>query len=225
MSEVRAGIRLGIPIAIGYMPIAVTFGVLGKQTGLSPLEATGMSALVFAGASQFIALSLVQAGVSYAEIILATFILNLRHLLMSTSLAGFLSYQRWQSPFLSFGITDETFVVATLASDRLSASKFLGLIFTAYFGWVLGTLLGSLFASFIPEILANAMGIALYAMFIGLLVPSIKKSYRTGVVAGLSALIAWILYVSFPGISYGWIIVLATLAAASLGIWLEEEAA
>ncbi len=225
MNEVRAGIRLGIPIAIGYMPIAVTFGVLGKQTGLSPFEATGMSALVFAGASQFIALSLVQAGVSYAEIILATFILNLRHLLMSTSLAGFLSYQRWQSPFLSFGITDETFVVATLAEDRLSASKFLGLIFTAYSGWVLGTLLGSLFASFIPEILANAMGIALYAMFIGLLIPSIKKSYRAGVVAGLSALIAWILYVSFPGISYGWIIVLATLAAASLGIWLEEEVA
>ncbi|MFX0561268.1 AzlC family ABC transporter permease [Tepidibacillus infernus] len=225
MGELRLGIKDGLPIAIGYLPIALTFGILSIQAGLNPFEATGMSIWVFAGASQFIAINLLQSHAQILEIVLTTFILNLRHLLMSTSLSRKLQATPMISSLLSFGITDETFVVASMSEEKfnIGGKYFLGLAATAYVGWVVGTFIGSLFSQMIPASLTAGMGIALYVMFIGLLVPSMKKSWQITFIAIFSGLINWIISMVFTSLSSGWTIIIATLIATTVGAFLPQE--
>lgn len=226
--EFRRGIGQGLPIFLGYIPAAVAFGVLGAATGLSVFETSAMSVWVFAGASQFMALNLIQSGVHISEIILATFILNLRHLLMSTVLSQRVKGSRAFKSLLAFGITDETFVLSTCGqggeAERgpISAARFAGIALAAYCGWISGTLLGVVFANIMPQFLMKGMGISLYAMFIALLVPSLKKSGKIAVVAVLSAMINWVLSVELK-LSGGWSIVAATMLAAAAGaLWPGE---
>jgi 4-azaleucine resistance transporter AzlC len=219
------GCRNGYPIAFGYFSISVTFGVLATQGGLSTSEATAMSVFVFAGASQFIALSLLAASAGWVEIVLATFVLNLRHLLMSTTLARRISTSKLKAGILSFGITDETFVVATVGeqSKAIQGSYFAGIALIAYSSWISGTLVGSLFGEYIPASLTRSMEIALYAMFIALLVPSIKHSLQKAVVAGAGASLCTLLYYLLPSLSYGWAVVISTIFASTIGLFLSKE--
>lgn len=224
--QFRKGTVQGLPIFLGYVPAAVAFGVLGATTGLSIYETTAMSVWVFAGASQFMALNLIQNGVHIPEIIFATFILNLRHLLMSTVLSQRVKGSRAVKSFLAFGITDETFVLSTCGTNSqgdgegtgsvMAAARFAGVALTAYSGWVGGTALGAVFANILPQALMKGMGISLYAMFIALLVPSLKRSGRIALVAVLSALINWVLSVELK-VSGGWSIVVATMLASTAG--------
>jgi 4-azaleucine resistance transporter AzlC len=195
-SELRRGIGAGFSVAIGYLPVALTFGVLAREAGLSPVEATGMSAWVYAGASQFLALRMIGAAASTLQIVLATFVLNFRHFLMGASLARRLSARRGAAAALAYWLTDETFVVASIRLSSgtrggLSAVGFLSLGLTAYLSWVGGTLAGSLLAGWIPAGLMGSLGIGLYALFVALLVPSMRKSWRVATLAasGVGALL------------------------------------
>jgi 4-azaleucine resistance transporter AzlC len=219
MNTFSKGCLAGVSIAIGYFPIAVTFGLIAFQQGqLTLWEATFMSIWVFAGASQYIAVQLIGAGVTAVEIILATFILNLRHFLMSTVLSQQLKPSKLNS-LLAFGLTDETFAVTTMsdAKEKKEPAYFAGIMLTAYFSWIIGTMAGVVFADMIPDALSQSMGIALYAMFIGLLVPSVRKSWRIGLTALIGALISWI---AGMYLSAGWAIVTATLVGATLAMFL-----
>ena len=226
--ELSRGLGAGLSVALGYLPVALTFGVLAGQTGLSPAEAAGMSAWVYAGASQFLALRMIAAAASPLQIVLAPFILNFRHFLMGASLARKLSARRGTAAALSYWLTDETFVVASirLASGpeaRLSAASFLILGLMAYASWVGGTLTGALLARWIPAAVMGSLGIGLYALFIALLVPSIRKSWRFGLVAGASAAIGFAVSRLAPALSEGWILIGATLGASALGTLLPAE--
>ncbi len=241
-SDVLRGLKAGLPVAAGYLPVAVAFGLLARQSGLTVGQALGMSAWVYAGASQFAAVNLIGAGVPALQIVLATFLLNLRHLLMSTSLAARLEGlpasasqpggRRPPAWLLGFGITDETFVVAGLGglaeggAAGVPAFGFLGLIVMAWLAWGTGTLAGALLAGLVPLELAASLGVGLYAMFIGLLVPTIRSEWRKGAIALGSALLSWGLSLWVPAVAPGWRIVLATLAASAAGLLLvrEEEA-
>ena len=218
----QQGFSAGLPIALGYLPIAVTFGILARQAGLSSLEAAGMSVFVFAGASQFIALKLLASGISILQIVLTTFIINFRHFLLSASLSQRLRSRRRHALLLAFGITDETFVVASMR-EPLNEPVLMGLILTAYLAWVGGTLAGSLLAGLIPLTLVKGMSTALYALFIALLVPAVRGKPLAGLTALLSALAGWALSRLFPGLSSGWIIVIATLAASTTGIFSPDQ--
>jgi 4-azaleucine resistance transporter AzlC len=227
-SEVLRGIRAGIPVAVGYVPMAMAFGVLATQTGLSVIQAGAMSFFVYAGASQFASLGLLAGGASALAIVLATLVLNFRHFLMSVALsrrlprgsrrdAGAPGRASWLSSLAyGFGITDETFVVASL-DERLTPPFFLGLIVTVYLSWLSGTLIGAGFASLIPPVIARGMGVALYAMFIAILLPGVKKSWVNGVVAVAGGLFAWGASLVVPGMASGWRIVVAILAASAVG--------
>lgn len=227
-AEFPRGLRAGVPIAIGYFPMSVAFGVLAIQAGLSVAQAFGMSVFVFAGASQFAALSFIAGGASALAIALATLVLNFRHFLMSVSLSRLLPNERaGRTPWLAslglgFGVTDETFVVASL-DETPTPAYFAGLELAAYLAWILGTLVGACFALLIPPVLANALGIALYAMFIAILVPGIKKSWLNGVVAAAGGAIAWGISLAVPAIPSGWRIVIAILAASALGAAVSRE--
>jgi 4-azaleucine resistance transporter AzlC len=225
-AEVLRGIRAGLPVAVGYVPMAMAFGVLATQTGLSVLQAGGMSLFVYAGASQFASLGLLAGGASALAIVLATLVLNFRHFLMSVALSRRLPLRREGHPrhpvlpfVLGFGITDETFVVACL-EERLSIRYFLGLIATVYLSWLSGTLVGAGFSSLIPPVIARGMGVALYAMFIAILVPGVRESLVNGLVAVAGGLLAGGAFLAVPALPSGWRVVIAILAASAIGALL-----
>lgn len=212
-AEFRIGIRAGVSIAIGYIPIALTYGLLARSTGLSFAETVAISLIVFAGASQFIALDLIALGTGAMEIILTTFIVNIRQLLFSASInANSRHDSLLHKALYAFGITDETFAVASTSGRTITAPYMFGLVMMAYSSWVISSGVGFLAGSQLPAVLQESMGIALYAMFIGLLVPSLKKQRKVIVIAAVAAVLNTIF--SLLDVSTGWSIVLATLISA-----------
>jgi 4-azaleucine resistance transporter AzlC len=210
------------PICLGYMPIGLAFGVLAQKAGLSPLEIGLMSVIVFAGSSQFIAVSMLAAGASLISIVVTTFIVNLRHFLMSSALAVYLkNTDRKKLSFFAYGVTDESFAVnlSKFRDEHWDLNSALVTNFSANFTWILTTMLGGIGGQFIP---AHAFGIdyALIAMFICLLVFQIRGFVYviTAIIAGLFAVSLSIL---IPGNSY---IVIASMAAAAIGVVIKKKA-
>lgn len=218
------GLRAGIPIAIGYVPIAIAFGLLAKSVGIPDQITVLLSLFVFAGASQFMAVQMAMSGVFVSEIIFTTFILNLRHFLMTASLGQRLepASAPWRF-LLAYGVTDETFSVASLQQSPVLGKRYiLGLNLLAYSFWNIGTWVGLFLSSSIPSSIQQSMGIALYAMFIGLLMPSIRGSAKVLVVV-LSAVAVQLLLSSIGWFSNGWRIILSTICGAAVGAFLFRE--
>jgi 4-azaleucine resistance transporter AzlC len=215
-SEFKRGVQAGISIAIGYFPIALTFGLLAKTTGLTIIETVMMSMIVFAGASQYISLTLLTLGTGTFEIILTTFIVNIRHFLMSASLNEKVEDDRpLYKALYSFGITDETFSVAATKDGSVSTGYIVGVCSVSYASWVVNSGIGHLVGASLPETLQESMTVALYAMFVGLLVPSMKKSTKAIYLAGLAAVFNTI-FTFAELLSTGWAIVLATILSATI---------
>lgn len=213
-SEFKKGIQAGISIGIGYFPIALTFGLLAKTSGLSIYETVLMSLIVFAGASQYISLSLIAYGTGVFEIVLTTFIVNIRHFLMSATLNEKVEDDHLLNKmFYSFGITDETFSVAATREDTVTTGYMFGIISVSYSSWVVFSGVGHLIGASLPQTLQESMGVALYAMFIGLLVPSMKKSVKVVFLALLGAIFNSIFTLGHI-MAQGWAIVSATLMSA-----------
>jgi 4-azaleucine resistance transporter AzlC len=222
----RAGLSTGLPIFLGYIPIAIAYGVLAVQSGLDLVQLTAMSVLVYAGASQFMGAKMIGANTSILEVVIATFILNFRHFVMSLS---FMNKTRrlplsWKVP-LSLGLTDESFAVSSLHGEEAKKPHgkifFLTITLFAYSAWISGSLIGGLLGEIVPDQLSQSMNIALYAMFIALLVPNVKKEWRVGLIAMISMLLN-ALFTSIQ-IPEGWAIVFATLIGGFLGIFLLKE--
>lgn len=223
---VLKGLQAGFPIVLGYIPVAITFGVLAAQVGMSLTELTLMSALVFAGASQFMGANMIAVHASAVEIIVATFVLNFRHFVMSLS---FLNNVRDFIPLrgrflLSMGLTDETFAVASMNPEEATRKNgiyfYLTINLAAYISWITGSYLGGLLGEIIPEKLSQSMGVALYAMFIGLLIPSVKKNIRFGLIAIIAMLIN---VIAHQFVSSGWAIVLGTVLGGLTGVYFLKE--
>lgn len=213
-SEFKKGIHAGISIGIGYFPVALAFGFLAKTTGLTTVETLLMSFIVYAGASQYMALSLITLGIGTLEIIFTTFIVNIRHFLLSASLN---EKAEDEHPFIkavyAFGITDETFSVAAVKDGKVSTGYMFGLNFIAYASWGVCSGIGHVIGASLPQTLQESMSIALYAMFVGLLVPSMKKSVKVVFLAALAAIFNTIFMLT-ESLSSGWAIVLSTLLSA-----------
>jgi len=223
LSDYTYGLRRGLPILFGFLPVAVTFAVMSAQAGLTAAETVVMSAAVFAGASQIMSVGMIAAGADIFAITLATFVLNLRHIIMSTCVFRRLTHEkkRWY-PAVGFGITDETFAFFSLEkSERASVPTMLGLITVAYSSWVGGTVLGTFVSVLLPKTVSDSLGIALYALFIALVTPDVKKSLRLLLVVALTAVLNTLLCFILP---QSWAIIAATLVGAGLGIFLVEDA-
>ncbi|NIK12679.1 AzlC family ABC transporter permease [Alkalibacillus almallahensis] len=224
---IKRGSFAGFPIFLGYLPIAIAYGVLAQQSGLTTFETTMMSVLVFAGAAQFMAANMFAQGAMLVQIVIATFVLNFRHFIMSMSFINKVREfpMRWKFG-LTLGLTDETFAVSSLngheAKKEHSTFYFLALILIAYIGWVFGSFLGAILGDALPATLSDSMGIALYAMFIGLLVPSIKKEWRVGIIAVAAMGVNYVL-MNILAVEVGWAIVISTILASLLGIVVMKE--
>jgi len=217
--ELWQGLAAGGSIAVGYMPAALAFGLLAKTGGLTIMETVGMSVFVFAGASQYMALNLLSLGAGAWELIFTTFIVNLRHLLMSASISEKAEpAPAWVRAVYAFGITDEVFAVAATREGRVPTAFIAGAASCAYASWVVFSGLGHGAGAILPDTLQESMGIALYAMFIALLMPSMRKSRKAVILAAAAALLNSILVLWLPP---GWAIVLAALGA-SIGVELAQ---
>lgn len=219
-SEFIRGIKAGFPVFIAFLPIATTFSVLAMNAGLSRAETNTMSILLLAGASQMMAVNMIFAGAGIFEIVLATFIINLRHLIMSSYVMNRLkTTPRKVRLLLAFGITDETFAILSAESEKKENEGcfFGGLVLITYGSWVFGTVLGSILIYFIPTFICNSMVIALYAMFIAIIVPDIIKNYVIGVIVLISMILNYVLSLLLPS---SWAFIVAMLASAYIGTFL-----
>lgn len=219
--EFNDGLKKGIPIALGYIPVSFTFGLMAVNGGIPVWLAIFISMSNLTSAGQFVGVDLIIANASLFEIGLTTFVINIRYMLMSLSLSQKINKNMpgYLRCIMAFGITDETFTVASLEDREITFAFMMGLIFTPYLGWALGTSLGSIFSSILPPSLQSCMGIALYAMFIALVVPVSKKSKAalfvtlTGVM--ISCIFTWAPLLNL--ISGGWRIIIATILASTFG--------
>ncbi len=221
--ELKRGMVMGVPIALGYIPIAMTFGVLSKTAGVTLWESFLFSSMVYAGASQFMAINMIMLGNGFLQIVIATLLLNLRHFLMSASLSQRMDIRGSKLlPFISFGVTDEAFSMASSCKERIDTLLFMGLHLITYTSWVSGTLLGYLSGELLPASLSSSMVIGLYAMFIAILVPQMRGSGRISFLVFLSGLINTIIK-SRELLPRGWDIVATISVVALIGTLTEER--
>ena len=216
------GLKMSVPVMLGFIPVAIAFAIMASSASMSRAESVAMSVMVFAGASQMMAVSMIADGAGYVAIILATFIMNFRHFIMSTCVFGRMKKAGLGARLLlSFGVTDESFAIfTTTEKDECDKWYFLGVFLGTYSSWIFGTLIGTFLNSFLPDSVSNSLGIALYAMFIALLVPKVKGNWRLLVVVVLTALINTLLRLI---IDPSWALVASTLVGAGIGMFIVKD--
>lgn len=224
--QFRLGLVKTLPLALGAFPFGLAYGVVATQAGLTVAETILMSLIVFAGASQFMAVVMLQAGAGTALIVASTFLVNLRHLVMGLSLSPYLSEltSRWQR-ILAFGMTDESYVTSVThyrEQDEAQGSPYfmLGSGGSIYVSWAVASLIGALVGHSIADPLKWGVDFAMPAAFLTMLVPQIV-SRRVAAVVIVAATVATSAYVLIPG---KWYIILAVLAGTVTGVVLETRA-
>lgn len=220
-STLHSAWTLALPIVFGYLPIGFAFGILAMQSGISALNTLAMSIFVYAGSAQLIAVGLFASGVSPYSIILTTFVVNLRHLLMSAALSPYLrSWPRGLIPIFAYEITDESFGVHSVRFPQVGAQprEAISINVISQVAWVAGTALGIFAGDLIQDVKPFGLDYALVAMFVALLVFQLKNR-RVLVVAILAGLLSTTLLM--VGISQ-WNVIIATLIGATLGVFFES---
>ncbi len=217
-NQFKAGLKSGIPVIFGFIPVGIAYAIMARQAGFSIFETVFMSLSVYAGASQMMAVGMVSQGASIISIIIATFILNFRHLIMSTCIMERLPHEKKSlKSLVSFWVTDESFAVFTSTEkENWTIPFFAGLAFTTYFSWAFGSLLGAIASNYLPDIVTASFGIALYAMFISLLVPSAKGNVSIVILICMTAILNTILS---QFLSMSWSLMISTLGCAFIGVY------
>ena len=219
----KQGLIDGIPIALGYIAVSFTFGILAKDGGLTNFQAVLLSLLNLTSAGQFAGLGIITASASYLEMVFTQLVINLRYCLMSCALS-----QKWDPKVsflhrltVAFGVTDEIFGVSVLRDGYLKPYYNYGLMSSACPGWIGGSVMGALCGAILPDSLTSALGIAIYGMFLAIVIPPSKKSKAVGVVV-LSAMVLSTIFQMMPvlkNISSGFqIIIITVLVAAAAAI-------
>ncbi|MBQ2552223.1 MAG: AzlC family ABC transporter permease [Treponema sp.] len=172
------GIRDGIPIGIGYFAVAFSLGIVAKNAGLNPFQGFMASALNLASAGEYALFTSIQAGVTYAEVALATLVVNARYFLMSCSLSQRFSpdtkfYHRF---LVGFGLTDELFGIAVGKEPPLNPKYSYGAFLIAISLWSVGTALGIVAGTYLPVGIVSALSVSLYGMFIAIIIPPARKN-------------------------------------------------
>lgn len=219
--EFRKGVRHGIPIAMGYLSVSFAFGMKAVGDGLTWLQAVIISLTNLTSAGQMAGLPLMLGGASLAEMALTQLTINLRYGLMGLSLGRKLddSMGTLQRLIFSFADTDEIFAVASSQPGRVGKHYLYGLMLMPIVGWTLGTLLGGVAGTLLPDFVRRALGIAIYGMFLAIILPPARKRkpvrFVVIIAVGLSLCFRYV-----PGlnqISSGFAIIICAVAAAAIG--------
>lgn len=231
MKEYLRGLKDGLPVGLGYFPVSLAFGVAAVQAGLPVFAAVAISLTNLTSAGQVAGLSVIAAAGSLVEMALTQFVVNLRYALMSISLSQKLdpSVKTLQRFVMAFGNTDEIFAIASGQTKPVTASYFYGLMTLPILGWTGGTLTGAAAGTVLPESALSALGVAIYGMFIAIVIPKAKKSLSVALVAlgsaALSCCFSWI--PALQVVSGGFAIIICAVVTAALGALLtpKEDAA
>ncbi len=230
MNEFIRGIKKGFPICLGYIPVSFTFGLIAVKMGFNPLEATIISLTNMASAGQFAGIRLIEGGAPYIELVITTFVINLRYMLMSLSLSQKVNPEMpfYKRAVMAFCITDEVFALASMEKEDVSFPFFGGLMATPIFGWTMGTFLGAVASSLLSPMLQGCFGIALYCMFIAIIIPPARKGRKVAIAVIVSALLSC-LFKYAPGINVlskngggGWAIIISAILGAAICASIKE---
>lgn len=181
------GLKAGIPIALGYLSVSFTFGIMAVSYGFTWWQALLISAFNITSAGQFAGIGIMLTPGNYLEMVITQITINIRYSFMSISLSQkvddkFKGVSRW---ILGFGTTDEIFAVS-MTEEKVCRSYYAGLITLPFLGWTLGTLFGAVLGNVLPDRLVSALGLAIYGMFIAIVVPEMKKMKAVVYVVALS---------------------------------------
>lgn len=184
------GMRHGVPIGLGYFAVAFTLGIMAKEIGITPLQSALMSFTMHASAGEFAAMTVIAAGSGYAEMAITQLVINLRYLLMSCALSQKVSEKMpfYHRLFVSYFITDEIFGISSTVDGKLNPWYSYGAAFVASPGWVFGTFLGAVVGNILPANVASAMSVALYGMFLAIIIPPARKNKVIAVIVVASML-------------------------------------
>ncbi len=228
----KNGFKNGIPIFLGYLAVSFTFGIAARNSGLTSWQAVLISSTNLTSAGQFAALGVISASSSYFEMALTQLVTNLRYCLMSSSLTQrfdtkMKSYHRY---IIAFGVTDENFGVASAyKSENVPPAYCYGIMSAAIPGWVLGTALGAILGDILPTSVLSALGVALYGMFIAIIVPPTRGNKTLLGIVGVSMLasLAFALTPVLKEISDGFRVIILTIVIAGAAAYFfpikEEE--
>lgn len=218
------GMKDGVPIAMGYFAVSFTLGISANKAGMTAFQASLMSALMLASAGQFAAIAMISSGAGFLEMIITTIVVNMRYLLMSSALS---QKVRRDKPFyhrflMSYAVTDEIFGISMAVDGKLTPAYPYGAVCVAAPGWVLGTCLGSLLGMILPLRVMSAMNVAIYGMFLAIVIPPSRKSKVVAGVVAVSMLVS-LLFSLTPGlrdISSGFQIIILTVLIAGAAAFL-----
>ena len=218
------GFRDGLPIGLGYLTVSFAFGLFAARGGIAPLTAAFLSLTNVTSAGQFAGTSLIFERAPWLEIFLTTLLGNIRYMLMSLALSQKL--QPGIGPLrrllIGYGVTDEIFAVAITRPGELTTEAMTTLMALPVAGWTIGTLLGALAGNILPDSLTSALGIALFAMFVAIIMPPARQSRPILLVILLAAAlsVAGAYCPALRGIPSGWRLIGCTVAAALAGALL-----
>ncbi|NLK46629.1 MAG: AzlC family ABC transporter permease [Treponema sp.] len=218
------GFRHGIPICLGYMSVSFAFGIFTVNQGFAVWQAVFISMVNVTSAGQLAGVPIIAGKLPFIEMALSQFIINLRYSLMSVSLSQKLdSSVTFLDRFLiAFVNTDEVFAVASGQKNLVNRWYMFGLIVMPYIGWTLGTALGAFAGNILPQIVTNALGIAIYGMFIAIIIPPSKKNVAVAGVVLMSSLMSMVFkFVKLLNcVSSGFVIIICAVCSAILFAFL-----
>ncbi len=218
------GITDGLPICLGYLSVAFAFGIFATENGLSLFEALLISMTNVTSAGQLAAVPIIVSGGTLIELLISQVVINLRYALMSVSLSQKFgkSINIFDRFIVSFVNTDEVFAVASGKYGTVGKRYMYGLILMPYLGWSLGTFIGAGAGNVLPHQVISALGIAIYGMFVAIVVPVVKKNKMTALCV-LVAIILSCLFELLPflkQIPEGFVIIICAVLASSIFAWI-----
>lgn len=221
----RRGLMHGVPIFLGYLAVSFSFGIFAVSSGLSIAETVLISMTNLTSAGQLASVPIILGGGGLLELGISQLVINLRYALMSISLSQRMdgTVRMLDRFVIAFANTDEVFAVSASQPEQVSREYMYGLILLPYVGWTVGTALGALAGSLLPEAVMLALGVAIYGMFVAIVVPEMKKKGATALCVLLSVALSCLfrfvpfLHDNIPG---GFVIIICAVAASLLFAFL-----
>lgn len=214
------GMRDGIPICLGYFAVSFALGIAGRGVGMNAVQAFVMSLTMVASAGQFAAITLIGAGAGIIEMITTTIVVNLRYLLMSCSLTQKLSPETklLHRLALSYCMTDEIFGLSISVDGFLRPVYTYGITMISVSGWCLGTVLGVVAGNILPALVTNALGVAMYGMFLAIIIPPAKENHFLGALVAVSMAASGLFSILpyLKAISSGFRVIILTILIAGI---------
>ncbi len=216
----KKGLRDGFPVCMGYFAVSFALGIAARNVGLSAIQAFFMSLGMVASAGEFAALTLIGAGAGILEMIITSLVVNLRYFLMSCSLTQKLDPKTpfWQKMILAFFVTDENFGLSSVVEGYLCPFYSYAIAAISVSGWCAGTVLGVVIGNILPDSIVTALSVALYGMFLAIIIPPAKKDRFIGILVAVSMAASGIFAAApyLKEISSGFRIIILTLVLSGI---------